>query len=253
MNYHTASSLLTRPAWRAPASAVLPSRCSTCFVRKISICAALDTQELDALMAIARHIEAEDGEEIVEQGAPVDAVWNITSGMVRLTRLLPDGRRQIAGFMLPGDFLGLPLSAVSTYAAEAIGPVKLCRFERGKFESLIRTYPHLMRRLLDAACAELARDQEHMVSLARHGAQEKIAAFLLSLRNRRRALGCDDGFVALAMTRQDIADHLGLTIETVSRVLTRLSKAGFIRIERHGVRLLAAAPLEHMAAGASET
>jgi CRP/FNR family transcriptional regulator len=252
MNYHTASSTLTRPAWRAPAAAAT-SRCSNCFVRKISICAALDAQELDALMAIARHVEVQDGEEIIAQGAPMDAVWNITSGMVRLTRLLPDGRRQIAGFMLPGDFLGLPLSATSTYAAEAIGEVRLCRFERGRFESLMRNYPHLMRRLLDAACAELARDQDHMVSLARHGAQEKIAAFLLSLRNRRRALGCDDGYVALAMTRQDIADHLGLTIETVSRVLTRLSKAGLIRIERHGVRLLSAAPLEDLALGASET
>ena len=140
MNYHTASSTLTRPAWRAPAAAAT-SRCSNCFVRKISICAALDAQELDALMAIARHVEVQDGEEIIAQGAPMDAVWNITSGMVRLTRLLPDGRRQIAGFMLPGDFLGLPLSATSTYAAEAIGEVRLCRFERGRFESLMRNYP----------------------------------------------------------------------------------------------------------------
>lgn len=221
--------------------------CQQCKVRSISICAALNSEELGALSSLARDVSFAPGSALVTQGDPAIALWNVTEGTVRMTRVLPDGRRQIVGFLIAGDFLGLSLSTHYTFSAEAVDAVRACRFDRHRFEALLRNYPHLLRRLLDAASHELALTQDHVVALGRQTADERVAGFLLSLRNRRRALGGTDDLVPLAMTRQDMADHLGLTIETVSRTLSKLARAHIVKADRAEARILDRRQLEALA------
>jgi CRP/FNR family transcriptional regulator len=148
--------------------------------------------------------------------------------MLKLSKLLPDGRRQITGFLLPGDYLGLAFAERYICSAEAVTPVRLCRFPRSAFLALLDQFPALEKALLGRAATELAAAQKQMLLLGRKTARERVASFLLQLAERE---GADDGMAMdLPMTRTDIADYLGLTIETVSRTLTNLRKTGLIAL-----------------------
>jgi len=167
---------------------------------------------------------------------------------MRLYKLLPDGRRQIVGFALPGDFLGMAVSTRHGFSADAIGPVALCRFPKNSFARFIEDKPHLLRRINELAVRELSQAQDHMVLLGRRSAEEKVATFLIGWRDRLVQLGGTSKTVPLPMSRQDIADYLGLTIETVSRTLTKLERDGVIEIVPGGVCLLDPARAEALAA-----
>lgn len=132
--------------------------------------------------------------------------------------------------------------------AEAITPVKVCRFLRSSFLSYIDGKPHLLRRLHEFAGHELSLAQDQMLLLGRKTAEEKVAAFLVNLQARYARIGPMSVTVALPMGRQDIADYLGLTIETVSRTLTKLAREKTILIVPDGVRLLSAERLDHLTA-----
>ena len=167
---------------------------------------------------------------------------------MRLYKLLPDGRRQIVGFALPGDFLGMATSARRSLSADAIGPVVVCRFSRTSFARFIEDKPHLLRRINEFAVRELSQAQDHMVLLGRRSAEEKVASFLVNWRDRLAQLSSPAKTVPLPMSRQDIADYLGLTIETVSRTMTKLERHGVIEILPGGVCLLDPARAEALAA-----
>jgi CRP/FNR family transcriptional regulator len=165
---------------------------------------------------------------------------------VRLVRLLSDGRRQIIGFALPGDFLGLALEDTYGFSAEAVDHVKACRFERRRFSGFVDEKPHLLKRLHGFATHELALAQEQMVLLGRRTAEEKVAAFLIGLRDRWSRIESRHVHVTLPMSRQDIADYLGLTIETVSRTISRFAREKALVVVPDGVRLLDVSRLEAM-------
>lgn len=222
--------------------------CAACDVRMISVCAALTGPELERLEAISQRIALDPRQILFAQDDRADAVYNVTEGTIRLSRLLPDGRRHVMGFALVGDFLGLALPERFTVTAEALSPVSLCRFDRRAFTALVEDVPHLLRRLHERAGYELTLAQDHMMLLGRRTAEEKVAAFLLGLRARYARIGLTSVTLELPMGRQDIADHLGLTIETVSRMLTRLDRERAILIVPGGVRLVDAARLEQLAA-----
>jgi CRP/FNR family transcriptional regulator len=185
---------------------------------------------------------------LFDQSALAGSVFNVTEGMVRLYKSLPDGRRQIVGFALPGDFLGLALMDRYGVAAEAVTQVRVCRFARPAFIAYVDDKPHLLRRLHEFAGHELSLAQDQMLLLGRKTAEEKVAAFLLNLQTRYARIGTPSVTIPLPMSRQDIADYLGLTIETVSRTLTRLAREKVIVIVPDGVRLLIAARLDQLAA-----
>jgi CRP/FNR family transcriptional regulator len=167
---------------------------------------------------------------LFDQDAMAGSVFNVTEGIVRLYKSLPDGRRQIVGFALPGDFLGLALMDRYGVAAEAVTQVKVCRFARSSFINYVDNKPHLLRRLHEFAGHELSLAQDQMLLLGRRTAEEKVAAFLLNLQARYSRIGASSVTVPLPMSRQDIADYLGLTIETVSRTFTKLERDGVIDI-----------------------
>jgi CRP/FNR family transcriptional regulator, anaerobic regulatory protein len=224
-----------RTAWAANEPNQL--LCADCAVRPFSFCAALDRTELRELDHLGRHVHFLPRETAFAQEELTTSFLNLLEGVMRLYKLLPDGRRQIVGFALPGDFLGLPTSAHHSFSADAIGPVTVCRFPRASFALFIEDKPHLLRRINELMARELSHAHDHMVLLGRRSAEEKVASFVLAWRDRLARLGTATSTVPLPMGRQDIADFLGLTIETVSRTFTKLERDGLIEIMPGGVRL----------------
>ena len=204
--------------------------CESCGARPLSVCGSIDEAHISQLDSLAEHVVIDTGAALIREGDPAKHVFNITSGSVRVYKLLRDGRRQITGFLFAGDFLGLATGDTYVFAAEAIEPVTACRFRKSDFRVLIRDVPALEAALLDRANHELAAAQNQMLLLGRKTALERIATFLLDLPSLDRGRSTKAGDVCLPMTRSEIADYLGLTIETVSRVFTRLKTSGVIRL-----------------------
>jgi CRP/FNR family transcriptional regulator len=212
--------------------------CADCAARGSSICAALDKAELRELEHLGRHIHFASRETVFAQEEMTMSFYNLLEGVMRLYKLLPDGRRQIVGFALPGDFLGMAPSARHSFSADAIGPVSVCRFSRTNFARFVEDRPHLLRRINELVVRELSQAQDHMVLLGRRLAEEKVATFLIGWRERLAQLQGATTTLPLPMSRQDMADFLGLTIETVSRAFTKLERDGVIEIMSGSVRLL---------------
>lgn len=222
--------------------------CADCAVRRFSVCAALDMAEAQEMQHLVRHIHLTSCETLFAQEELTTSFYNLLEGVMRLYKLLPDGRRQIVGFALPGDFLGMAASARQGFSADAIGPVTLCRFSRTAFARFVENKPRLLRRINELTVRELSQAQDHMVLLGRRSAEEKVASFLIGWRDRLAGLSGPAATVPLPMGRQDIADFLGLTIETVSRTFTKLERDGVFEIISGGVRLLNPARAEALAA-----
>jgi CRP/FNR family transcriptional regulator len=234
--------LAARPAALQPKPAV---NCDTCEIREISVCRSMAPQDLARLQAIITPGHAETGQTIIREGEPAESLFNVLSGAVKLYKLLPDGRRQITGFLFPGDFLGIALNETYVYSAEALGPVRLCRFPRRRLEALLKEIPSLEHELLDEVATELIAAQDQMLLLGRKTARERVASFLLMLMRRAERHGRPANPVALPMGRADIADYLGLTTETVSRTLTQLREANAINpLSRGEIEILDRAALE---------
>ena len=175
------------------------------------------------------------GEQLFRQGDPVRLIYQLREGVVISYRLLSDGRRQVTGFHLPGELVGLEASTEYTTTAEALSQVQASAIGRADLADRAGRDIDLARALWQATTHAFQQSERHALILARHGATERVAAFLLDFAER---LGHPE-LVDLPMTRQDIADFLGLTIHTVSRTLSQLETEGLIqaRSTRH-VRLL---------------
>ncbi len=221
--------------------------CADCEIKGQSVCNSLEPDEFDALEKIGRTVSVPAKSTLFEQGREADFVCNLTSGALRLSKLLPDGRRQVVGFAMPGDFLGLAMDRTHMFTADALTPAKVCQFSRSGFSDLLDEKPRMLRRLMQMAGHELSLAQDQMVVLGRRTAEEKIAAFLIAMRNRYAGVHGPSVHVPLPMTRLDIGDYLGLTVETVSRMMTRMAREKTIVIVPDGVRLLDVARLEQLA------
>lgn len=212
--------------------------CDNCQVRTLSVCSALAPDERPRLEGIAQRTGFDAKEAIFLEGDRASSFFNITSGAVRLFRLFRDGRRQVLGFRLPGDFLGLDMGERRSFSAEAVEPTTVCRFGKPQFTSLVEDKPHLLRKLHERTGQEVGFAHDHMMALGQRSARERIAWFLLSLRDRQKKSESVADVVTLPMSRQDIADFLGLTIETVSRTLTVLARENVIAILPRKVRFV---------------
>ena len=189
---------------------------------------------LDLLEQFGSTVSVQREHEIHGQGDKADYCWRILSGCVRTVKLMEDGRRQIGEFLLPGDMIGLDDVGTHDFAAEAVTPVTLRRYPRRMVEALMESHAGLARRLHQMTLANLRNAHERMILLGRKTAVEKIASFLLEMAHRAENAR---RIVELPMSRSDIADHLGLTVETVCRVLAHLKREGVLMIERTGVEL----------------
>jgi CRP-like cAMP-binding protein len=209
-----------------------------------------EAPELDKLVGIGVTIEAAAGQTIVLEGDPCTHCYRVLSGAVRLYKGTADGRRQLIDFLVAGDSFGL-LGARYSYGVEAITRSTLVRASRLNLAAAVREQPGMAERMMERAAAELARAHEQMLLLGRKNAQEKVASLLVDLARR---ICADAGRPAfrLPISRQEMADQLGLTIETVSRTMTRLREEGFIALPTpHDVVLLHPAELAALAEGAA--
>lgn len=202
--------------------------CATCEARALSVCNAIPDTDLARLSAIAAVTEVASGQGFIDEGEPAGCFFNLTAGTAKLFKLLPDGRRQITGFVGPGQFLGLAVSDTYAFSAEAIQRVRFCRFQRAALRTLLDDFPLMEKRLLEVASNELVAAQEQMLLLGRKTARERLASFLVMQSRQGMPSGQSRQRFRLPMTRSDIADYIGLTIETVSRTLTRLRTEGLI-------------------------
>lgn len=208
-----------------------PAPCAACAARQFSVCAPLNPDAQGQFFALSTTIRLEPRQTLFQEGDAAEHVFNITEGALCISKGLADGRRQITGFLLPGDFVGLQHGANYAYNAEALTPIRLCRFPVERFRHFMADNPAMEHRLLTMASNELAAAQEQMLLLGRKTAIERVATFLVSLSDRHAGRGRPASPLRLPMTRGEIADYLGLTIETVSRAFTRLRKQNLIVLE----------------------
>jgi CRP/FNR family transcriptional regulator len=207
-------------------------------VREQSFCNALEGQEFDRLAAIVTSRSYAVRQTIVQEGDQAEFLLNVTSGTAKIYRALQDGRVQIVGFLSEGDFLGVPATRVYAVSAEAITPVEMCAFPRRAFDRLLNEFPTLERRLFELATNEVAAARDHMLLLGRKSARERVASFLVAMAAKGRCGHTATPCLKLPMARAEIADYLGLTMETVSRSLTALRTEGVITLQSSDQLLL---------------
>lgn len=214
----------------SPRRVLTSQDCRRCEIRHLAFCGALDARHLDEIQEIVqtRHVDA--GGHVINEGDEALSVFNVASGSIKLYKLLADGRCQITGFLLPGDFCGIATDGTYAYSAEALEPSEICSMPRRKLDAVFSRHPELERRLLTIVSHELSVAQDQMLLLGRKNAVERLAAFLLRQSARSERIGWPADPVQLPMSRADIADYLGLTIETVSRTFTKLKDEGTIRL-----------------------
>jgi CRP-like cAMP-binding protein len=168
--------------------------------------------------------------EIFAEGEPAGNVYRVVSGVVRVSKLLPDGRRQISAFHTAGDMFGFEIDDMHHASAEAVGPVKVFAYKWQSLLSAGARSASLVRDLLNLTMIGLRHTQDHLLLLGRKNALERVAAFIVEMAKRTDA-DADVDVVELAMPRHDIADYLGLTLETVSRMFAELKELGAIRLD----------------------
>ena len=209
----------------------VPIVCASCEARHRGVCGALNPAQLASLSKSTTRRRVEAGTELYGAARDTGSYANIISGVVKLTKMMADGRQQIVGLQFAPDFLGRPFSTESNYTADAATDVNICAFPKSALERMIREAPALEHRLLKQSLKELDEAREWMLTLGRKTAAEKVASFLflIALHSDPEQEG-DSAEFELPLTRADIADFLGLTIETVSRQLTKLRKDGTVEI-----------------------
>jgi CRP/FNR family transcriptional regulator len=230
------------------------SACDTCIVRNSAICSALDKQELGALNEIGRRRTLREGESLIWEGDDSVLVANVIEGILKLSTGTEDGREQIVGVVYPSDFIGRPFGATSRHSVTALTDARVCVFARADFDRFAGEHPKLEHKLLQRTLSELDRTRGWMLLLARKSAEEKIATFLLEMSERLVEPGCEaPGDAALnrfdlPFSRQQVGDILGLTIETVSRQMTKLKREGVIALPtRRAVEIVDRMALEALA------
>ena len=211
------------------------TNCAECPIRHRAVCAHCEKDELEELENIKYYRSFEAGQTIIWSGDPMNFVGSVVSGIASLTQTMEDGRRQMVGLLLPSDFVGRPGRDNAPYDVVATTDLMMCCFRKKPFEDMMITTPHISQRLLEMTLDELDAAREWMLVLGRKTAREKIAS-LLSIIARRDASIHQAGMVApivfdLPLTREAMADYLGLTLETVSRQISALKKAQVITLE----------------------
>ena len=224
-------------------------KCEDCPVRQLSVCSSLNREECLALAATGVTVKLSGRSELFREGDVVEGVYNVTAGLLRTFRILPDGRRSVIGFVLPGDFIDTSLCERHDFCADAAGETVVCSFDRRAFWNFVAQRPSFMREIHESCLRQLALAHDQIALGASGNAGQKLACFLVGLQRRWGRLGGPSAFVPLPMTRQDIGDFLNLSIWTVSRKLAEFARDRRILLVPGGVRILPSSGLEQAMAG----
>jgi CRP/FNR family transcriptional regulator len=209
--------------------------CLDCPIRHRAVCARCDVDDLQRLEEIKYYKTFEAGQAIAWAGEEMGFVASVVRGVATISQTLPDGRKQMVGLLLPSDFIGRPGRSITPYDVTAASELLLCCFRRRPFEQLLASTPAVAERLLDMALDELDAAREWMLVLGRKTAREKIASLLVIVARREATVGLRSMrgpiVVDLPLTREAMADYLGLTLETVSRQISALRARGLIELD----------------------
>jgi CRP/FNR family transcriptional regulator, anaerobic regulatory protein len=216
----------------------VPVLCRNCEVRHKGLCGALEPSQLLSLSKHTQMVRQQAGTELIADDSEIRTYANVMRGVVKLTKMLEDGRQQVVGLQFAPDFLGRLFGKQNTITAEAASDVELCKIPKTALERLVQEHPELEHRLHEQALRELDEARDWMMTLGRKTASEKVASFLWLIATHidpvteaKRQDGLIESITFdLPLSRTDIADFLGLTIETVSRQLTKLRKDGVIEV-----------------------
>lgn len=226
--------------------------CASCALHELCLPAGIDGDDLKRLDATIRDKRTLDrGEALYHQGAPFQALYVVRSGSLRTFVEDDAGNAQVLGFHLPGELVGVDALADDRHAsqAEALERASICELPYDRLHQLLAQMPSLQRQLMRVISREVAGEHQHMVMMGRQPAQERMAIFLRSLSDRYARLHRDGSALNLSMSRYDIASYLGLAVETVSRLFTRMEEAGILAVSRKAVTILRPDLLEAMCGG----
>ena len=238
------------PTTTRPINSPTPAQCAQCNARHIGMCDVMSDSDLIVLAHVAQRLVIPTGKIFIEEGDTAKYFYDINRSDARVFKSLSDGRRQITGFIGVGHFLGLAVGGKYAFTAEAINDVHVCRFDRIAIKKVFDEFPALERRLVDVATHELVVAQEQMLLLGRKSALKRTVNFLIGWAARHEHSSSEPVNIELPMSRMDLADYLGLTIETVSRSLSQLRRNGLISfVDAHGVTLLNLRRLQLLDAG----
>ena len=209
--------------------------CGSCPIQHRAVCSYCDDRELVELDNIKYYRSYEAGQPVLWAGDHMEFVASVVTGIASLAQTMEDGRTQMVGLLLPSDFIGRPGRDLAPYNVVAVTNLTLCCFRKKPFEELMARTPHLASRLLEMTLDELDSAREWMLLLGRKTAHEKISSLLAILATRDAALHklkpVDGIAFDLPLTREAMAEYLGLTLETVSRQISGLKKSGVIELQ----------------------
>lgn len=217
--------------------AKIKAACGSCSLRELCLPLGLDAADIEALDRLIRRRQTlKKGQFLYRFGDPLRALYAIRQGSMKTTGLMEDGRVQVTGFHLPGELLGIDAINADRHpcSAEALETTEVCEIPYTALEELAQRIPGLQHQLFRIMSREITRDQQMLMTLGRMAAEERVASCLLSFSERHARLGRDGSRFKLSMSRQDLGDYMGLALETVSRLLSRLQEEGLIEVSgRH--------------------
>lgn len=226
--------------------------CSSCRLATICLPIALEASDIDKLdKIIQRGRPLQKGEHIYREGDPFTSVYAVRAGALKAYSLTDDGKEQVTGFYFPGEILGMDGISKNEYAssAKALETAAICEIPFERLGELSTRLPSLQRHFFQLMSQEIAQDQQLITMLSKNSAEQRVAALLLSIsaRNARRRLSANA--FRLPMSRTDIGNYLGLTVETVSRVFSRFQKLGILGVDNKEIAILDPALLREAASG----
>jgi len=221
--------------------------CQLCHAKSVCFSSHLKTEDLHRFKdAVVHKTPIERGELLFMAGDNIKSVFVLHSGSVKAYLESEDGDNQITGFYLPGDVIGIHgiEKKCHTDTVEALETSSVCEIRFNNLDDIFDSFPALQKELLDFIFKEMNHDQEMMLVLGKMSADRRMAYFLLDTSKRMQEHGLSNSRINLTMTRHDIANYLGLAVETVSRILTRLQKSEIIHVDRRSVTIINRARLE---------
>lgn len=218
----------------SPGGDAYPDQCLNCAIRRSGFCEALNGRDITSLARVSHHRSFKPGQTVMRYDEP-PIYWSaVSSGILKLTKLIADGRQQIVGLLFPGDFVGRLFSTQSPYFVEAVTDAELCCIRVGDFEAMLENRPAMKQSLFEHTLAKLDTAQDWLVVLGRKTAEERVASLLhLMVTRAPIAAACANPMdraprFEISMKREEMATFLGLTYETVIRQLKSLDEAGII-------------------------
>ncbi len=240
-------------AQKNPQSAVSLSSfkiaCKNCALRELCLPLGIDGSDLDKLDKLLKKRRlVKKRDYLYRMGDPMQSLYAIRSGSLKTAGLMEDGRVQVVGFHLPGELVGFDAISNNRYNCDAISleDTELCEIPYDKLEEAARHIPGLQHQLLRMMSRVLVQEEAQLMMLGKMNADERLAAYILSLSRRQKQLGRSGESFRLSMSRQDIADYLGLALETVSRLFSRFQEEGMVSVQGRDIQVTGRQQLQQL-------